>query len=752
MEPQQPPMDDYLIDGIEKQVPLLPETTDVGTMDELTPSLQELVSPPEIPRRPIRHESMESQREQGTADDHVPNLPKRPVRKMSIESVEEPGLRRQVSQRSQASVDDEPLMRQSSIKSVKSPAQSEVGERQQTPSAEEPFIPPRPIRKLSITSVPEKDVESEMEPIIPPRPTRVSDIKTIPKKEPKIPPRPKRASSIKSIPDTSIEPPDGEKESEPFVPPRPTKKSSIKSIPDTAAEPPEVETESEPFIPARPTRISSIKSIPEITTPEPIPISPPRPTRKSSVKSFKSQHSIEDESTPAVGVHHPMESSVDIPVIPQRPKKAEHKHEEPEETQPPAENVPISPPQLPVIPVRPKKHESTEPTPTQDDIAKPEEDSVQDVPVIPRRPKTSEEPPLRPAGFAAPPTIPAIPHRPIKVRADPTLPKVTMDETPEIVRAGGGIYESAEKPTDSTSRQRNEAGDVLNIKHSTPKEVTDTSISKEANTPAAGIQSEVASSKSRMKSPPIPARPQHKLAKQFEQIMVKEKPAPPPRPVKPAVGTSSRFAGIRAQFAKDLNERLAKPPPPPPVQKKEEEEVHSVVEKKEIVPEEKDIVVDKVGDVRKGRAKGPQRRPPTVKPIIPAGWGVSVISTLFEQPVVAAFGMVEKELSGNGKDQEPSTENRGQMESSGLSEKSEEQTKTRENTSESENGVKAVVLEGGVATGNGVEDVGEPMKVEDESKGVDLSESMEAKEIVSEVQHEEQVPMVESPERERFEE
>ena len=65
---------------------------------------------------------------------------------------------------------------------------------------------------------------------------------------------------------------------------------------------------------------------------------------------------------------------------------------------------------------------------------------------------------------------------------------------------------------------------------------------------------------------------------------------------------------------------------------------------------------------------GPQRRPPTVKPIIPAGRGFSVILTVFGHPVGGVFGMVEKELSANGKDQEPSTENRGQMETLWLSE------------------------------------------------------------------------------------
>ena len=95
-----------------------------------------------------------------------------------------------------------------------------------------------------------------------------------------------------------------------------------------------------------------------------------------------------------------------------------------------------------------------------------------------------------------------------------------------------------------------------------------------------------------------------------------------------------------------------------------------------------------------------------------------------------------------------------------VSEKSKGQTQTDEKIVESENGGKAVFLEGGVTPGgNGVEHAVVPMKVEedehmesDEAKGVDLSESMEAKEIVTEVQHEEQAAVVESPEREGFEE
>ena len=157
------------------------------------------------------------------------------------------------------------------------------------------------------------------------------------------------------------------------------------------------------------------------------------------------------------------------PVIPARPTKVEHKHVEPEETALSIQEGRTSPHQHPVIPARPKKHEPTEPTPTQDAIAKPEEMSVQDVP---HRPKTSEEPALRTAGFAALSTTPVIPPRPTKVKADPTLPKVTMDQTLEVVQTEGGTFQSVEEPNYSKNRNQIETEDILNVKGSTPKEVT----------------------------------------------------------------------------------------------------------------------------------------------------------------------------------------------------------------------------------------------------------------------------------------
>jgi hypothetical protein len=173
----------------------------------------------------------------------------------------------------------------------------------------------------------------------------------------------------------------------------------------------------------------------------------------------------------------------------------------------------------------------------------------------------------------------------------------------------------------------------------------------------------------------------HKLAKQFESVPppVKEKPIPPPRPVKPL--GSSKFAGLRAQFAQSLNEKLAKPAPALPTKK--EEEVHSMEPETQVEVEkvtEKAGEEKKVGDVRKGRARGPQRRPPTVKPIIPTGWGISTIATVFEQPI-ANEANVGKEMDDSA------------------SIKSEVQTQTGELIIESEQGVKTVYVEGGVIPG-----------------------------------------------------
>jgi len=131
-------------------------------------------------------------------------------------------------------------------------------------------------------------------------------------------------------------------------------------------------------------------------------------------------------------------------------------------------------------------------------------------------------------------------------------------------------------------------------------------------------------------------------------------------------GVGSRFAGLRAQFAKDLNERLAKPPPPPP----QKEVVHSMEcedsttkEVEDAASTEGTVKMEAVGDMRKGRARGPQRRPPTVKPIIPDGWGISTISRIFEQ----RRGKGEREV----------------------------ETQTGEKVIESGGGVKTVNIEGG---------------------------------------------------------
>ncbi len=56
-----------MIDGIEKRVPLLPATTDIDYESEnLTSRLYELVASPQVPRRPIRQELVESEDMDGT--------------------------------------------------------------------------------------------------------------------------------------------------------------------------------------------------------------------------------------------------------------------------------------------------------------------------------------------------------------------------------------------------------------------------------------------------------------------------------------------------------------------------------------------------------------------------------------------------------------------------------------------------------------------------------------------------------------
>jgi hypothetical protein len=154
-------------------------------------------------------------------------------------------------------------------------------------------------------------------------------------------------------------------------------------------------------------------------------------------------------------------------------------------------------------------------------------------------------------------------------------------------------------------------------------------------------------------------------------VIAREKPVPPPRPAKKPIGAEGRFGGLRAQFARDLNERLAKPPPVVP---KEEEVVHSMEQDGKKAGEEGAgvavVAAEGVGDVRKGRARGPQRRPPTVKPIIPEGWGISGMARVFE--LRPATNPVKEDA------------------------KAEIETQTGETVIESPEGVKKVYLEGGV--------------------------------------------------------
>jgi hypothetical protein len=638
-------IDDYLIDGIEKRVPLLP-ADETQTGEDLTPSLSEIISVqvPNIPRRPMRRESLESR---GSEDRHaedpdIPMIPRRPGRKLSTD------------------IHTDEL------------------------EDEHPVIPQRPSRNTS--------VEHKDEPVIPRRPSQRSQ-KSVEEEHPTIPQRPVRRSSIKSQKSE-----DGN-EPEPIIPARP-RRSSIKSIPES--ENPELE---EPVIPVRPNRTLSIKSIPDVTSPEIVPVIPQRPTRKSSVKSFKSQHSIEEQSElekipgitsksaePSIPerqeslplVEEP--SHIDeTPSIPSRPGKVDESiHAEPmveAVTAPPIEEIPTSPHQHPTIPVTKEDEPLTEAA----------------IPIIPTQPKKEKEtgiplpsdehpqiqhPEQRLAGYAALTSTPVIPPRPTKSKPKPIEDhpqKVAMDQTPEIIHTEGRQFESDNDPISSTR------------KHHLPTPGLDPHTSlilKEYKTPSSEIQTEISSKPTEsehakpvhrlgVKSPPIPARPMHKLAKQFEVVAppVKEKPIPPPRPVKPL--GSSKFAGLRAQFAQSLNEKLAKPAPALPTRK--EEEVHSM-EPETHAEVEKTSEEKKVGDVRKGRARGPQRRPPTVKPIIPTGWGISTIATVFEQPVVNEI------------------ENAEEVEDSG-SVKSEVQTQTGELIIESERGVKTVYVEGGVVPG-----------------------------------------------------
>jgi len=320
-----------------------------------------------------------------------------------------------------------------------------------------------------------------------------------------------------------------------------------------------------------------------------------------------------------------------------------------------------------------------------------------------------------------------------------------MDQTPELISTeGGGIFESVEEPIYSKQRHI-DPETILDVKPLTNAEEGSppppTIIPKEAASPASELQTEVAA-KLKAKSPPIPARPQHKLARQFEQTVPKEKPVPPPRPTKPVlVAGGSKFAGLRAQFAKDLNERLAKPPAPLPTKK--EEEVHSMDPEPVAVAVATaavaGVVGEKVADVRKGRARGPTRRPPTVKPIVPAGWGVSEIAIVFEQKSLAdAAEKVEGETQIG---------------------KREGEMQTGERVIEGENGVKTVYLDGKVADGGneighavvplekateepveGEKEVAQPLE---EGKDTD-EESVEAKEWRP-IEHEGFIPSEDEP-------
>lgn len=660
--PVQEITDDYLIDGIEKHVPLLPATMDTE-IDDITPS--------ETPESSLHREHLGS--------DEYPTIPPRPARvpRAASEELEVPVIPKRPLKRTSLDHSEEV---------VQTPLQM-------SPDEYLPQIPPRPARRASVRS--DKSQEEEEENL---RQRRISvqsipetpEVDDEPELEPTIPPRPTRKASIKSISSELVE--NQPEEAEPVIPPRPTRKSSVKSTPEVIAEP--VRTELEPIIPSRPTatRKSSTK-ISEVSSPELPPSIPQRPTRKSSVRSFKSQYSIEEE--PELEQFNVSQRPLSIvsstlePTEPNLPplstsevlkageyklgeeskesvesKELPHPIEDVPNLQHQHHEIPVGPRgeepievtaatvgQIPAIPPRPQKKKAEE-SPTDTSVvhetpsssAHPEEKSddsttkntketevasnrqkepeaAQDkskeepgIPPIPARPQKKSEESAQKAGTAVLASqIPVVPPRPTKHKSPSS--KVATDPTPETIRPQAGtIAESVEgrlnRNVDSSHHDRND-------KPLAPR-------TSEIQTAALEAQNEV------IPKPPIPARPQHKLAKQFEATMLKEKPAPPPRPAKPAV--ASKFAGLRAQFAKDLNARLAKPPPVPT---KKEEEVHAVeLEKTE---EAKDVIADskdggeKVVDMRKGRARGPQRRPPTVKPIVPTGWGLSEISTVFEQ-------------------------------------------------------------------------------------------------------------------------
>jgi hypothetical protein len=577
--------EDYMIDGIEKIVPLLPAATDIDeTGEDLTPSLHDVVhppTPPSIPQRPTRKTSMDSQR--SIQDVDVLPIPRRPMRKPSSESAEGSQLHRQVSQKSSASIGDDA-----------------------------PIIPARPGRRSSGASQSGVDIEAEP-------PKRQPSIKIIPEttddsQEPIIPPRPRRAS-VKSTNEESV----------PFIPPRPRRKSSVKSVQSHHSI---EEEEPQPLSRKSTLSVETPSAVKEETGPSVSTGPPPLPSRDASVHLNESDRHPEEEEEiaqaeediPAVeeipssphqhsailveeakqaevpaSVPSPVQATTaskipEIPVVPARPMKKTAGNE-PIHPKPSEEVEPVAA-EIPAIPVRPTKKSSPE---ASQDI---------EVPVIPARPKQAE------------PASEAVEIKEEEQESPPSIPSRLFKK--ESVPPGMSIPIIPARPTRPKSREPSEQQAPIPI---------------EAKSPSSEPQAELVSKPSPPAKPPIPARPQHRLAKTFEPPPppVKGKPVPPPRPTK--TGASSRFDALRAQFAKDLNDRLAKPAPVLPHRKKEEEEVAMAepakTEAKEVEKEEK---AETVGDMRKGRARGPQRRPPTVKPIVPAGWGISTIATVYEQP------------------------------------------------------------------------------------------------------------------------
>ena len=738
--PVLPPTEDYLIDGLEKHVPLLP----AETSEDLTPSLSELVFVPHTPRRPIARESMESH-----ASEDVPSIPARPRRRTSTDTqgdTEVPVIPQRPSRtRSMEPSEEPPLPRRPSQKS------------QKTNDEETPIIPARPTRKPSMESI--------EEPIVPQRPIRRPSIKseksdTEPPEQTSTPSQSRRLS-VKSIPETTDEPP------EPVIPARPTRTPSIKSIPEVGVGSPE----SVPSVPPRPPRTPSIKSIPETAAPDQVPVVPQRPARRGSVKSFKSQHSIDEiEQDPSSSDKSP-ESVPSIPEkkedisdaeedagregdlkIPERPKIVEerkHLDEKEGATAPAIEEVPTSPHQhslitdvsedeipteatLPnILPQPPKEEESlashidqqqhslpkipsrpTKKHPAREDHISLHHEEEHSTPAIPARPikksvATEGQPSeLRTAAIAGltatalTPSIPSIPPRPTRKpkSAEPAAaPQVAMDQTPRTIPTPTGLVTSTETPL---ATRKHDIPPASKSPSSTASDLASSAKSQPPTTTVIGTKQPGV-------KPPIPARPIHKVARQFEQAQLlqqgqKEKPTPPPRPVKVpgALAGGSKFAGLRAQFARDLDAKLAKPPPAVPT--KAEEEVHTISPAEGSSASEgigdlargedtkSGSVTSTVGDVRKGRARGPQRRPPTVKPIVPEGWGISVISTVFEQRVVSPV----RERSASAE-----------------SEKKESTSQTGEFVIESEQGVKTVYVEGGVvAGGHGLQHIVVPME------------------------------------------